>query len=168
MSRGERGGEPVEDLAVSSSGLRGVQVAASEIPAMIDEVPILALAAATARGASRFRGLAELRHKESDRLAAIADLLCLFGAKAAVGRDDLIVEGGAKLRPATADSLGDHRLAMTAFVAGFLAGGESRIVDALRRHYFFQPSGVDGGLFHHQQRICGRPPKALLLPTVGG
>lgn len=129
-ARPSQGGEPVEDLVVRSAKLVGVQVAASEVPSLVDEVPILALAACRARGDSRFRGLAELRHKESDRLAGIADLLCLFGAKARVDGDDLVVEGGAELRPAAVDSKNDHRLAMTAFVAGFLAGGETRIEGA--------------------------------------
>ena len=130
VPRGAQGGEDVEDLVVKSSALHGVQVAASEAPSLIDEVPILALAAARARGDSRFRGLGELRHKESDRLAGVADLLSLFGAKARVDGDDLVVEGGATLRPAAVDSRGDHRLAMTAFVAGFLAGGETTVAGA--------------------------------------
>ncbi len=130
IPKGERGGEPVEDWRARTSELHGIQLAASEIPALVDEVPILALAAAVARGSSRFRGLGELRHKESDRLAAIADLLCLFGGKAAVEGDDLVIEGGAALKPASASSRGDHRIAMTAFVAGFAAGGESTVEGA--------------------------------------
>jgi 3-phosphoshikimate 1-carboxyvinyltransferase len=124
------GGEELEDLVVSSSRLRGVDVAADEVPGLIDEVPILALAAALAAGPSRFRGLGELRHKESDRLRGIADLLTGFGARARVEGDDLLIEGIAALRPSKADSLGDHRLAMTGFIAGFLASGETAVADA--------------------------------------
>ncbi len=127
--RGE-GGEGVEDLIVSSSDLHGVDVSAAEIPGIIDEVPILALAAALASGSSRFRGLGELRHKESDRLAGIAALLTGFGADARIEGDDLLVGGVARLTPSKADSLGDHRLAMTGFIAGFLADGESSVSDA--------------------------------------
>jgi 3-phosphoshikimate 1-carboxyvinyltransferase len=123
-------GEDCEDLLVRGGKLRGVEVTAAEAPGLIDEVPILALAAAVAEGESRFRGLDELRHKESDRLAGIAGLLARFGADARVAGDDLVVAGSARLRGAVADSLGDHRLAMTAFVAGFLARGETTVRDA--------------------------------------
>lgn len=127
--RGE-GGEEIEDLIVSSSDLCGVDVSAEEVPAFIDEVPILALAAALASGESRFRGLGELRHKESDRLAGIAALLKSFGVNARVEGDDLLITGVKKLRAAKIDSLGDHRLAMTGFIAGFLASGESAVAGA--------------------------------------
>jgi len=125
-----RSGEECEDLIVRGGELRGVEVSAAEAPGLIDEVPILALAAAVAEGESRFRGLDELRHKESDRLAGIADLLGRFGAKTRVDGDDLIVAGGAKLKGATVDSLDDHRLAMTGYVAGFLASGETKVLKA--------------------------------------
>lgn len=128
-ARGE-GGEAIEDLIVSSSELRGTDVSADEVPGLIDEVPILALAAALASGESRFRGLGELRHKESDRLAGIASLLTSFGARARVENDDLLITGTKTLRPAQVDSLGDHRLAMTGYIAGFLAPGESGVSDA--------------------------------------
>lgn len=122
--RGE-GGEAIEDLIVSSSDLTGERISAEEVPGLIDEVPILALAAALASGESRFCGLGELRHKESDRLAGIASLLTSFGAQAKVDGDDLVVTGVKKLTAASVDSLGDHRLAMTGYIAGFLASGES-------------------------------------------
>ena len=128
-ARGE-GGEPVEDLIVSSGELTATEISAGEVPGLIDEVPVLALAAALARGESRFRGLGELRHKESDRLAGIAALLTAFGGSARVEGDDLIVSGVKALKPAKADPLGDHRLAMTGFVAGFLAQGESSVLGA--------------------------------------
>jgi 3-phosphoshikimate 1-carboxyvinyltransferase len=121
----ERAGEPCVDLVVRGGKLRATDISAEEVPGLVDEVPILALAAARAEGVSRFRGLDELRHKESDRLAGIADLLTRFGAKARVEGDDLIVEGPARLQGADVDSLSDHRLAMTGFVAGFLASGET-------------------------------------------
>ncbi len=125
-----RGGEECEDLTIRGGKLRGVEVSAKEAPGLIDEVPILALAAAVAEGESRFRGLDELRHKESDRLAGIAALLTAFGAKARVEEDDLIVSGGAKLKGTTVDSLDDHRLAMTGYVAGFLASGQTKVLKA--------------------------------------
>jgi len=128
-ARGE-GGEIVEDLNVSSSELRGTIISAAEVPGLVDEIPILALAAAVAEGESRFNGLGELRHKESDRLQGIVDLLGSFGARAVIEGDDLMILGGAKLRGARAESLGDHRLAMTGYIAGFLASGETTVSGA--------------------------------------
>lgn len=116
-------GEPYADLIVRSAALRATDVAESEVPALIDEIPILALAAARAEGVSRFRGLSELRHKESDRLAAVIELLTALGVKARAEGDDLIVEGAPKLRGARVKARKDHRLAMTAFVAGLIAEG---------------------------------------------
>ena len=124
---GTRAGEACEDVIVRGGALRATEIAASEVPGLVDEVPILALAAARAEGVSRFHGLDELRHKESDRLAGIADLLTRFGAKARVEGDDLIVEGTPRLQGADVDSLDDHRLAMTGFVAGFLADAETTV-----------------------------------------
>ncbi|HEX4047152.1 MAG TPA: 3-phosphoshikimate 1-carboxyvinyltransferase [Elusimicrobiota bacterium] len=126
----ERAGEDCEDLIVRAGQLRATNVPAAEVPGLVDEVPILALAAACAEGTSRFHGLDELRHKESDRLAGIAELLESFGAKARVDGDDLLVEGTRRLQGATVESLDDHRLAMTGFVAGFLAQGETTVLDA--------------------------------------
>jgi 3-phosphoshikimate 1-carboxyvinyltransferase len=126
----ERAGEACIDLIIHSSRLRATNISAEEIPGLVDEVPILALAAAMADGTSRFCGLDELRHKESDRLAGISELLNRFGAKTKVDGDDLIIQGGTALTGTKIDSLGDHRLAMTGFVAGFLAKGETIVLDA--------------------------------------
>lgn len=126
----ERAGEPCEDLIIRSGPLRATVIEPSEVPGLIDEAPILALAAALAEGTSRFKGLDELRHKESDRLKGIAQLLSSFGAKTKIDGDDLIIEGSTGLAGATIDSLGDHRLAMTGFVAGFLAKGQTTVKDA--------------------------------------
>ena len=123
----KEGGEPLADLLVRPAALTAVEVAAEEVPGLIDEVPILALAASRAQGVSRFRGLSELRHKESDRLAGIAALLTAFGADARVEGDDLVVTGPCRLKAARVDSGGDHRMAMTALVAGALAEGETTV-----------------------------------------
>ncbi len=127
---GGKGGEEIVNLIVSSSDLHGVEIKADEVPGLIDEAPILALAAALATGESCFRGLGELRHKESDRLAGIAALLTDFGAQARVEGDSLLLTGKKRLNSAAVDSLGDHRLAMTGFIAGFLAAGESVVKEA--------------------------------------
>jgi 3-phosphoshikimate 1-carboxyvinyltransferase len=111
--------------------LHGTDVEASEIPSL-DEVPILAVAAATALGTTRFRDVGELRVKESDRLAGTADLVRAFGGRATVDGDELVVEGtGSPLRPARIDALGDHRMAMAAAVAGAAcaAGSGPTVVD---------------------------------------
>ncbi|MFI5345126.1 MAG: 3-phosphoshikimate 1-carboxyvinyltransferase [Elusimicrobiota bacterium] len=126
----ERAGEPCVDLIVRSRKLRATNISADEIPGLVDEVPILALAAAMAEGTSRFCGLDELRHKESDRLAGISELLNRFGAKTKIDGDDLIITGSTTLTGTTIDSLGDHRLAMAGFVAGFLASGDTTVLDA--------------------------------------
>ena len=124
------GGEMVGDLHVRSGRLSGVIVDKWEIPSMIDELPILALAAAAASGTSRFEGVAELRHKEVDRLAAIERQLGVLGATLAVDGDDLVIEGPSPLRGALASSEGDHRIAMTVAVAACVARGETTLDDS--------------------------------------
>ncbi len=118
---------PVADIAARHAPLRPTVVLAGEIPSL-DEVPVLAVAAAAAVGATRFVGMAELRVKESDRLAAVAALVGAVGARAEVDGDDLVVHGAGRLRHASVDSGGDHRIAMAAAVAALAAGpGQSRI-----------------------------------------
>jgi 3-phosphoshikimate 1-carboxyvinyltransferase len=119
----EEGGEPVADLRVRAGVLHGAEIPAERAPRMIDEYPILAMAAACARGRTVMRGLAELRVKESDRLAGIATGLAACGARVAVEGDDLIVEGAG--RPpaggATITTALDHRIAMAFLVLGLVA-----------------------------------------------
>ena len=121
--------EPSGDLRVRSAKLHAADIAASEVPGLIDEIPILALAASQADRTSRFSGLAELRHKESDRLAAVAELLTALGGDARVEGDALVVTGPRRLRAAKVDSRGDHRLAMTAMIAGLVADGTVVVSD---------------------------------------
>ncbi|MDR3517183.1 MAG: 3-phosphoshikimate 1-carboxyvinyltransferase [Azospirillaceae bacterium] len=113
-------GEPVADLRVRASALHGVTVPASRAPSMIDEYPILSVAAACADGTTVMNGLAELRVKESDRLAMIANGLTACGAKVEAGADSLIVHGTG--RPpaggATVATALDHRIAMSFLVLG--------------------------------------------------
>lgn len=118
----EVGGEPVADLRVRYSGvLKGISVPAMHVPSMIDEYPILAVAAAFAEGTTRMEGLAELRVKESNRLEKIAEGLNACGARAEIERDDLIVygsEGRALKGGATIETGFDHRIAMSFLVMG--------------------------------------------------
>ncbi len=126
------GGELVGDLLVRHSALRGVEVQPGRAPSMIDEYPVLAVAAACASGVTRMRGLHELRVKESDRLAATAALLAACGARAEIDGDDLIVHGAG--RPPAGGGLVathmDHRLAMSALVLGLATGAPVRVDDA--------------------------------------
>jgi 3-phosphoshikimate 1-carboxyvinyltransferase len=124
------GGEPVGDLVIRAGELRGVDVPAARAPAMIDEYPVLAVAAAQARGVSRFRGLSELRVKESDRLAGTAALLASAGVRAEIEGDDLIVHGtgGAVPGGGVVATHMDHRLAMSALVLG-LGARQAMTVD---------------------------------------
>jgi 3-phosphoshikimate 1-carboxyvinyltransferase len=119
LEQRNEGGEDVADLRIRSGALRGVEVPASRAPSMIDEYPVLAVAAAFAEGTTVMRGLKELRVKESDRLAATAALLRGNGIAADIEGDDLIVHG--KGRPeggGTVTTHMDHRIAMAAMVLG--------------------------------------------------
>jgi len=126
---GPEAGEPLADLVVRSSALRGIEVAPEEVAAAIDEIPVLCLAAAVASGHTVIRGVEELRHKESDRVAGIATGLTALGARVAVAGDDITIEGGRALRGAAVDTHEDHRLAMTFAVAGLIARGETLVRD---------------------------------------
>lgn len=119
-ARGERGGEPFGDVTARYSRLTGAVAPAERAPRTIDEYPILAAAAACAEGESRFEGLGELRHKESDRLAAIAEGLAAVGAEARVEGDALVVAGRGRPPPGGARVVarGDHRIAMAFLTLG--------------------------------------------------
>ncbi len=123
LDRRVEGGEEVADLRVRAAALRGVDVPASRAPSMIDEYPVLAVAAAFAQGETRMRALSELRVKESDRLQAVADGLAANGVDHAVEGDDLVVQGGrgvARGGGLVATHL-DHRIAMSFLVLGLAA-----------------------------------------------
>ena len=125
------GGEPVGDLRVRHSALRATEVPASRAPSMIDEYPVLAVAAACAAGTTRMRGLHELRVKESDRLAATAALLSANGVAVEVEGDDLVVHGvGIPPGGGLVATHMDHRLAMSALVLGLAAREPVRVDDA--------------------------------------
>ena len=127
----ETGGEPVADLLVRASARRGVEVPAERAPSMIDEYPVLAVAAAFASGRTVMHGLAELRVKESDRLAAVATGLRACGVDLTVEGDTLIVEGGGRPRgDATIAAHLDHRIAMAFLVMGMAAERPVAIDDA--------------------------------------
>ena len=124
----ERGGEPVADLRVRHAPLRGIEVPIEHVPDMIDEFPALFVAAACAEGETVVRGAAELRVKESDRIAGMAGGLRALGIRVDETPDGATVHGGT-LRGGEVDSRGDHRVAMAFAVAAQLARGEVRIDD---------------------------------------
>lgn len=131
IDRRVEGGEDVADLRVRASALVGVDVPAARAPSMIDEYPILAVAASFASGETRMRGLQELRVKESDRLAAVADGLVANGVDCAIQGDDLLVRGvggPAEGGGMVATHL-DHRIAMSFLVMGLASKQDVRIDD---------------------------------------
>ena len=127
----EEGGEPVADLVVKGSTLRAITVPPERAPSMIDEYPILAIAAACADGITRMRGLGELRVKESDRLALMAEGLKRCGVKVEIEGDDLIVTGNGQPPEggAVIDTAMDHRIAMSFLVLGTTSRQPVRIDD---------------------------------------
>ncbi|RDV80936.1 3-phosphoshikimate 1-carboxyvinyltransferase [Ammonifex thiophilus] len=127
---GEWAGEPVGNVTVESSELRGVEIGGEIIPRLIDEIPVLTVVAACAAGKTVIRGAEELRYKESDRLATMALELGRLGAKVEVLPDGLIIHGGHPLQGSRVQSHGDHRVAMAMAVAGLVAEGETIIEGA--------------------------------------
>ena len=117
-------GEPVGDLVIKSSTLRGVDTVGLNLATFVDEVPILAVAAMFAEGETKFHDLAELRVKESDRLQGTADVINALGGSAAIDGDMLIVNGGCKGEQRKAEARHDHRLAMALEVANLVLAGE--------------------------------------------
>ena len=127
----ERGGEPIADLRVEGAGgLSAVEIGGTVVPNLIDEIPVLAVAAAYAEGRTVVRDAAELRVKETDRIAATAAFLAAMGARVEERADGLVIDGGRPLHGATVDARGDHRIAMAAAVAALGASSPTTIVGA--------------------------------------
>ncbi len=144
-------GEPVADLRVAHGGLlKAFDIGGSIIPSLVDEVPVLAVLAALADGASRIRDAAELRVKETDRLKAVADNLGRMGASVRELPDGLVIDGSAQLAGAQIDSYGDHRIAMAFSVAGLVADGETEIHDSSCADISFP------GFYSELDRLTGR------------
>ncbi len=131
VRRTEDGGETIVDLRVKYSALKGVDVPPERAPSMIDEYPVLAVAASFAEGETRMRGLKELRVKESDRLAAVADGLKANGVEHAIDGDDLIVRGKNTVKGGgTVVTHMDHRIAMSFLVMGLASEKDVGVDDA--------------------------------------
>ncbi|HEV2146386.1 MAG TPA: 3-phosphoshikimate 1-carboxyvinyltransferase [Longimicrobiaceae bacterium] len=125
----EEGGEPVADLVVRPARLQGTDVGSAEIPAMIDEVPVLAVLAARAEGETRITGASELRIKESDRIAVLVENLRALGVDAEELPDGLVVRGSDRPLEGEVRTAGDHRVAMAFGILAALPGNRIRVDD---------------------------------------
>ena len=123
----EEAGEPCGDIEIQSSELTGVDIEGEIIPRVIDEIPILALAASFAKGQTIIKDAEELRIKESDRISATVNGLSKLGATLTETNDGMVISGNAKLIGAPVDTFNDHRIAMTMGIAGVLADGTTEI-----------------------------------------
>ena len=123
-------GEPLADIVVESSELRGIEVGGDIIPRLIDEIPVLAVAGCVAKGKTVIKDAGELRVKESDRIATVANELSRLGAKIEPLPDGMVIYGGTLLSGTEVDSHFDHRLAMSLAIAGLIARRETIIKHA--------------------------------------
>jgi len=126
----ESGIEPAGSVTVTGRPLRAITIGAADVAAAIDEIPALLSVATQAAGTTVIEGAAELRVKESDRLATMAEGLHRMGAVIDERADGVSIQGGASLHSATVESQGDHRIAMALAVAGLVASGPTTIEDA--------------------------------------
>jgi len=145
-------GEPIGTIEVRGARLRGTTIEGKEIPNVIDELPILAVAGALAQGQTTIANAGELRVKETDRLAAIATNLRAMGAQVGETEDGLEIFGGLPLHGARVDSFGDHRIAMAFAVAGMFAEGETVITNTECVNTSYP------GFFQTLERIQKEPP----------
>jgi len=122
-------GEPIADVVVTSSPLKAIEISGEMVPRIIDEIPILAVAAAHAEGTTIVRGAKELRVKETDRITATVEGLRRFGVTVEEFDDGMAITGGRELKGAVISSYGDHRTAMAFIIAGLTASGTSRVED---------------------------------------
>jgi len=125
----ETGAEPCGTIEIRGGKLKATEIGGAEIPNVIDEIPVLAVAAALAEGRTVIKDAKELRVKESDRLSTVADGLKLMGVSVNEFEDGMEIEGGASLKGAEINSLGDHRIAMAFAIAGLFADGVTVVKD---------------------------------------
>ena len=130
LNKREHGGEPVADILVRYSSLEATTIEGEIIPTLIDELPMIAVMACFAKGTTVIKDAAELKVKESDRIAVMADNLSRMGAHITATDDGMIIEGGFPLHGAEIDSHLDHRIAMSFAVAALASEGETTIKDA--------------------------------------
>ena len=154
-------GEPHGTVEIQGARLKGTVIQGKEIPNVIDEIPILAVAGALALGTTVIADAKELRVKETDRLAAIATNLKAMGVEVSEREDGLEILGGAPLRGARLQSFGDHRIAMAFAIAGLFAEGETIIedIDCVATSY--------PNFYETLERIM-KPPLERQIPVIGG
>jgi len=126
----DNGGEPTADIVVKTSKLKGTVIGGEVIPTLIDEIPVIALLAAFAEGETVIKDAAELKVKESDRIALTVDNLVKMGVDATATDDGMIIKGGNSIHGASINCKYDHRIAMTFSIAGINAEGETVIEDS--------------------------------------
>jgi 3-phosphoshikimate 1-carboxyvinyltransferase len=130
MNKRDVSNEPIADILVKSGKLKGIDISGEIIPRIIDELPIIAVAATQAKGTTLVKNAAELRVKETDRIKAIVENLKKMGAQIEEQRDGFIVEGPKNLKGTLCNSYGDHRIAMSLAIAGLIADGATIIEGA--------------------------------------
>lgn len=130
MNHSTAGGEPVADLLVRHSALHGTVIEGKLIPALIDEIPVIAVLAAYAKGTTVIRNAEELKVKESNRLGILVEELTAMGGNVEETSDGMIIHGGAPLQGASIDSRLDHRIAMSFAIAGLAAEGTTQLLRA--------------------------------------
>ncbi len=154
-------GEPIGNIEIHGAPLTGTTLLAEEIPNLIDEIPVLAVAAALASGRTVIRNARELRVKETDRITTVVNNLRAMGAEVIEFDDGMEIQGGHPLHAAEIDSFGDHRIAMAFAIAGLFAEGETiiRNTECVNTSY--------PGFAHHLQAILEQrsTPDAFTLPT---
>jgi 3-phosphoshikimate 1-carboxyvinyltransferase len=128
LNEREIGGEPVADIRVRYAELQGIEIPEEQVPLAIDEFPVLFIAAACAKGRTVLRGAEELRVKESDRIASMAEGLATLGIQAEVLEDGIIIDGGS-MGSGTINTYHDHRIAMSFAIAALRAEGEIRVLE---------------------------------------
>ena len=135
------GAEPAGDILVEYSQLKGTRVKREEVPDLIDELPVLMVAACFAKGKTIFEGVKELRVKETDRISSMVGNLKKMGAdirlQVCAGSENIIISGRKGLKGASLESFGDHRTAMSMAIAGLAGAGSTRIddIDCVRKSF---------------------------------
>jgi len=155
-------GEPVGNIEIHGAPLTGTTILPAEVPNLIDEIPVLAVAAALATGRTVIRNARELRVKETDRITTVVNNLRAMGAEVLEFDDGMEIEGGHPLHGAEMDSFGDHRIAMAFAIAGLFATGETVIHNTACVNTSYP------GFGHHLQAILDHrsTPEDFTLPTV--
>lgn len=155
-------GEPIGNVEIHGAQLQATTIFPEEVPNLIDEIPVIAVAAALAKGRTIIRNAAELRVKETDRISTVVENLRKMGVEVYEYADGMEIEGGAQLHGARLDSYGDHRIAMAFAIAGLFAKGETIIenTECVNTSY--------PGFVHHLRAILQHKeaPADFVLPTV--